>query len=66
MNNGFCGKYVANIMVVIPPGKFNIDQIIIANNVFTEKTDRKEMVELWPELKDQIRWLIFFYRCAIK
>ena len=36
-----CGKII-NIMVVISPGKFNIDQIIIGNSVFTNKCDRKE------------------------
>ena len=42
-----CGKII-NIMVIIPPGKFNIDQLIIANNVYTEKCDRRKSVELWP------------------
>ena len=41
-------------MVVSPTGKFNIDQIIVANSVFTNMCDRKEMVELWPKLKDQM------------
>ena len=60
-----CGKLI-NIMVVIPPGKFNIDQIIIANSVFTDKSDRKEMVQLWPELKDQLRWWILFLQMCNK
>ena len=58
-----CGKLI-NIMVVIPPGKFNIDQIIIANNVHNNKWERKEMVELWPELKDQMRWWILFLQMS--
>ena len=38
-----CGQII-NIMVIIPPGKFNIDQIIIANNVYPEKCDRRKSV----------------------
>ena len=38
-----CGQII-NIMVIIPPGKFNIDDIIIANNVYTEKCDRRKSV----------------------
>ena len=53
-------------MVVIPPGKFNIDQIILANNVYRAKTDRNEMVDLWPELKDQMRWWILFLQMCNK
>ena len=32
----------------------------------TAKTDRNEMVELWPELKDQMRWWILFLQMCNK
>ena len=36
-NNGkICGKII-NIMVSLPPNKFNVDQIIRADNVYTDK-----------------------------
>jgi hypothetical protein len=61
-----CGKII-NIMVLLPPGKFNVDQIIRADNVYTDKADRKEIVQLWPELKDQMRWWILFLQmCNVK
>ena len=52
-----CGKII-NIMVLLPPGKFNVDHIIRADNVYTDKADRKEIVQLWPELKDQMSYLL--------
>ena len=60
LKNGCCGKSVANLST------FNIDQIIIANSVITDKCDRKEMVDLWPELKDQMRWWILFLQMCNK
>jgi hypothetical protein len=47
-------------MVLLPPGKFNVDQIIRADNVYTDKDDRRETVQLWPELKDQMRVLPYW------
>jgi hypothetical protein len=60
-----CGKII-NIIVLLPPGKFNVDQIIRADNVYTDKADRKEIVQLWPELKDQMRWWILFLQMCNK
>ena len=60
-----CGKII-NIMVVIPPGKYNVDQIIKADNIYTEKSDRRMVVQLWPELKDQMRWWILFLQLCNK
>ena len=39
-------------------GKFNVDQIIRADNVYTDKADIREIVQLWPELKDQMSYLL--------
>ena len=55
------GKII-NIMSLLPPGKFNVDQLICSANVNTHKADRKKLVKLWHELKDQMRWWLLFLK----
>jgi hypothetical protein len=66
-NNGkICGKII-NIMVSLTPNKFNFDQIIRADNVYRDKADRRKTVQLWPQLKAQMRlWILFLQMCNRK
>ena len=47
-------------LLLLPLGKFNVDQIIRADDFYTDKADRKEIVQLRPELKDKMRWWVLF------
>ena len=46
--------------------RYLVDQIIRADNVYTDKADRKEILQLWPELKDQMRWWILLLQMCNK